>query len=128
MNYKILPIIFTLLFLSGCMQIQLESGGNKDDVSKNGSSNAFLDSYFWGSYYDIWWSEKPENLLKEQLKDHQTGKVRLSGLYRVVYTTDYFSSFISTFSFGFFVPFKVTWWLENDINDMQQTPTVQVKR
>ena len=91
------------LYISGCMQFSLAAGGDKDEMTKNGA-------VYYGSYYDFWWGNSPEDSLLEDLENRQD-EVAPRSLYQVMYTSNALYSFVSLVSLGIFVPVDVRWHL-----------------
>lgn len=91
------------LCISGCMQFSLAAGGDKDEMTKNGA-------VYYGSYYDFWWGNSPEDSLLEDLENRQDEEAPRS-LYQVMYSSNALYSFVSLVSLGIFVPVDVRWYL-----------------
>jgi len=85
------------------MQFSLVGGGNKDENSKGGE-------LYYGSFYDFWWGNSPEEVLLKSMSTPE-GKVVSRPLYQVMYSSNYLYNFASIISFGLVVPVDVRWTL-----------------
>jgi len=85
------------------MQFSLIGGGNKDENSKSGE-------LYYGSFYDFWWGNSPEEVLLESMNDCD-GRIASRPLYQVMYSSNYLYHFASVISLGLVVPIDVRWTL-----------------
>jgi len=88
------------------MQFSLIGGGNKDENTKSGK-------VYYGSLYDFWWGNSPQESLLQSIDDSD-GRFASKPLYHVMYSSNYFYHFASVISFGLVVPIDVRWTLISD--------------
>lgn len=92
-----------LVSCSGCMRVPLAAAGNKDENTKGGA-------VYYGTYYDFWWGESPEETLLKFMKTKRHEHHPRS-LYQVMYSSNYLYTLVSFVSLGFCVPLDVRWYL-----------------
>lgn len=107
------------LCISGCMQFSLAAGGDKDEMTKNGA-------VYYGSYYNFWWGNSPEDSLLEDLENRQDEEAPRS-LHQVMYTSNALYSFVSLVSLGVFVPVDVRWYLTDLPTEEYQGPIRKIE-
>jgi hypothetical protein len=106
----VITFVFIGLFASGCMEMTIVAGGDKND-NKHGRT-------YWRSYYsDSWWGNSPMEDMQKCIKtipESEQVKFQTRSLYKVLYSDNYLYSLTAVLSFGLFVPVEIHWWLQDE--------------
>jgi len=104
-NYlQVISLLVLCFVLFGCMQFSVSNGKIKDEMTKKGD-------VYWGSYYDFWWKNSPQEDLDTFIQEKKSDKIDERPLYQVQYGSNYLYSLTSVFSLGLAVPVEVRWYL-----------------